>query len=143
MVGAVNVRGSTGRVSTWAIMRSPVRLLREICQVVPSEEAIGVLKAAAETVAASPDHEHEFIEPPDVVGVEQLTVDGAVIRTIAKTTADAQPIVQRELRRALTEALDLAGLSERIAASRLVPRSAVPPVFTQPSEPGPEPGSAN
>ena len=42
VVGAVNVRGSTGRVSTWAIMRSPVRLLREICQVVPSEEAIGV-----------------------------------------------------------------------------------------------------
>ena len=108
-----------------------------------SEEAIGVLKSAAETVAASPDHETEFIEPPDVVGVEQLTVDGAVIRTIAKTTADAQAVVQRELRRALTEALDLAGLSERIAASRLVPRSAVPPVFIQPSEPGPEPGSAN
>jgi small conductance mechanosensitive channel len=26
-----------------------------------------------------------------VIGVEQLTVDGAVIRTIAKTTAEAQP----------------------------------------------------
>src|SRR5690349_5081727 len=99
---------------------------------IPAEEAVGVLKRAAERVAASPDHENEFIEPPDVVGVEQLTVDGAVIRTIAKTTADAQAVVQRELRRALTEALDLAGLSERIAASRLVPRSSVPPIFIQP-----------
>nr|WP_020514546.1 mechanosensitive ion channel family protein [Actinoplanes globisporus] len=100
-----------------------------------SEEAIGVLKTAAETVAESPEHQNEFIEPPDVVGVEQLTVDGAVIRTIAKTTAEGQPILQRELRRALTEALELAGLSERIAASRLMPRSAVPPAFMQPSEP--------
>jgi len=108
-----------------------------------AEEAIGVLRRAAQTVAESPDHENEFIEPPDVVGVEQLTVDGAVVRTIAKTTADAQAIVQRELRRALTEALDLAGLPERIAASRLLPRSAVPPVFVQPPEPDSEPGTAN
>jgi len=110
---------------------------------VNSEEAIGVLKTAARTVAESVEHKNEFLEPPDVVGVEQLTVDGAVIRTIAKTTSDAQAVVQRELRRALTEALDLAGLSERIAASRLVPRSAVPPVFMQPSESDQEPGSAN
>ena len=109
---------------------------------ISSEEAIGVLRNAAEAVAESPEHQNEFLEPPDVVGVEQLTVDGAVIRTIAKTTADGQPVVQRELRRALTDALDLAGLSERIAASRLVPRSAVPPAFMQPSEPDPGQGAA-
>ena len=34
---------------------------------------------------------------------EQMTVDGAVIRTIAKTTAEGQPIVQRELRRRLSQ----------------------------------------
>jgi small conductance mechanosensitive channel len=77
-----------------------------------------------------------------VVGVEQLTVDGAVIRTIAKTTADSQPVVQRELRQALTEALDVSGFSERIAASRLIPRSAVPPDYLQPSEPEQRPGGA-
>ncbi|GAA4598795.1 small conductance mechanosensitive channel [Actinoplanes octamycinicus] len=94
---------------------------------VNSEEAVAVLKEAAVAVADHPEHQKEFIEPPDVVGVETLTVDGATIRTIAKTTADSQAIVQRELRRALTEALENTGLSERIAASRLVPRSAVPP----------------
>jgi moderate conductance mechanosensitive channel len=110
---------------------------------VNSEEAIGVLKTAAQTVAASAEHKNEFLEPPDVVGVEQLTVDGAVIRTIAKTTADGQAVVQRELRRALTEALELGGLSERIAASRLMPRSAVPPPYLQPSEPEDETGTGS
>ncbi|MEV6345063.1 mechanosensitive ion channel family protein [Actinoplanes sp. NPDC051851] len=94
---------------------------------VASEEAVAVLRRAAELVATSAEHATEFIEPPDVVGVEQLTVDGAVIRTIAKTSADSQGVVQRELRRALTEAMDVSGLSERIAASRLGPRAAVPP----------------
>ncbi|WP_063713999.1 MULTISPECIES: mechanosensitive ion channel family protein [unclassified Actinoplanes] len=94
---------------------------------VNSEEAVAVLSTAAAAVAEHPEHQTEFIEPPSVVGVEQLTVDGATIRTIAKTTADSQASVQRELRRALAEALESSGMSERIAASRLAPRSAVPP----------------
>lgn len=96
---------------------------------VNSEQAIAVLREAAQAVAELPDHQTEFLEPPDVVGVEQLTVDGATIRTIAKTTADGQVTVQRELRRALTEALEASGISERIAASRLLPRGAVPPAY--------------
>jgi small conductance mechanosensitive channel len=96
---------------------------------VNSEQASAVLRRAAEKVAIEPEHKNEFLEPPNVVGVEQLTVDGAVIRTIAKTTADSQATVQRELRRALTEALENTGLSERIAASRMIPRSAVPPEY--------------
>jgi small-conductance mechanosensitive channel len=92
-----------------------------------SEQAIAVLRTAARSVADAPEHATEFLEPPDVIGVDQLTVDGAVIRTIAKTTADGQAALQRELRRALTEALESSGMSERIAASRLGPRSAVPP----------------
>jgi len=94
---------------------------------VNSEEAMVVLRAAAQTVADDPEHAKEFLEPPDVVGVETLTVDGATIRTIAKTTADGQIPVQRDLRRALTEALETSGISERIAASRLMPRPATPP----------------
>src|SRR5690349_21037852 len=101
---------------------------------VNSEQAIAVLRKAAEAVAAEPEHQTEFLEPPDVIGVEQLTVDGAVIRTIAKTTAEGQAVVQRELRRALAEALEDSGLSERIAASRLAPRAAVPPAYAPVSE---------
>ncbi|MFI5496905.1 mechanosensitive ion channel family protein [Actinoplanes sp. NPDC051859] len=97
---------------------------------VNSEEATAVLRQAALGMADEPEHATEFLEPPDVVGVEQLTVDGAVIRTIAKTTADGQPIVQRELRRRLTEALESSGIAERIALSRMLPRSAVPPMYS-------------
>ena len=101
---------------------------------VSAEQAVAVLRQAAQAVAEHPEHKNEFLEPPDVIGVEQLTVDGATIRTIAKTTADGQLAVQRELRRGLTEALDTSGLSERIAASRLLPRSAVPPSYHPPVE---------
>ena len=94
---------------------------------VNSELAMAVLRTAAREVAEESERTHEFLEPPDVVGVEQLTVDGAVIRTIAKTTADGKAPVQRELRRALTEALETSGLSERIAASRMLPRPSTPP----------------
>ncbi|GAA0491867.1 mechanosensitive ion channel protein MscS [Paractinoplanes deccanensis] len=109
---------------------------------VNSEQAIAVLKEAAQRVADAPEHQTEFLEPPDVVGVEQLTVDGAVIRTIAKTTADGQIAVQRDLRQALTESLETSGLSERIAASRLLPRSAVPPAYLGNSAPDDQPGGA-
>jgi small conductance mechanosensitive channel len=97
---------------------------------VNSEEAGAVLREAALALADEPEHATEFLEPPDVIGVEQLTVDGAVIRTIAKTTADGQPVVQRELRRRLTEALETSGISQRIAASRMLPRTAVPPTYS-------------
>nr|WP_308129462.1 mechanosensitive ion channel family protein [Actinoplanes polyasparticus] len=110
---------------------------------VNSEQAIAVLREAAQAVAELPDHQTEFLEPPDVVGVEQLTVDGATIRTIAKTTADGQVTVQRELRRALTEALEASGLSERIAASRLLPRGAVPPAYLGNSGNDQQPGGAS
>jgi small conductance mechanosensitive channel len=108
---------------------------------VNSEQAIAVLREAARLLAEEPEHQTEFLEPPDVVGVEQLTVDGAVIRTIAKTTADGQLAVQRELRRVLTEALESSGMSERIAASRLLPRNAVPPAYLAPHEPAADPGT--
>jgi small conductance mechanosensitive channel len=104
---------------------------------VSSEQAISVLKAAARTVADQPEHVGEFIEPPEVLGVETLTVEGATIRTIAKTTSDGQIAVSRDLRRALTEALDDSGLSERIAASRMLPRPAFPQTVGNTSQDSP------
>jgi small-conductance mechanosensitive channel len=109
---------------------------------VNSEAAIAVLRQAARVVAEQPGRATQFLEPPDVVGVEQLTVDGAVIRTIAKTTADGQAPIERELRQALTEALEDSGLSGQIASSRLLPRPAVPPVLSSGRDRDSEPGGA-
>ncbi|MDQ7909596.1 mechanosensitive ion channel family protein [Phytohabitans sp. ZYX-F-186] len=90
------------------------------------EEATSVMRAAAAEVAEDPDLAGHFVDPPDVLGVEQITVDGAVIRTIAKTTADGQFDVGRELRRRLTEALESSGITARIAATRMYPRPSTP-----------------
>lgn len=91
-----------------------------------TEQATAVLQAAAAAVAADPELAAHFVDPPEVLGVEQITVDGAVIRTIAKTTPDGQFVVGRELRRRLAEALETSGIAARIAADRMFPRPSTP-----------------
>ncbi|WP_433283007.1 mechanosensitive ion channel family protein [Micromonospora sp. CA-244673] len=92
-----------------------------------TEEATAVLRTAATSVALDPELAPQIVEEPEVLGVEQMTVDGAVIRTVVKTTADGQFAVGRELRRRLAEALENSGITARIAAARLY---AAPPTRT-------------
>nr|WP_230393325.1 mechanosensitive ion channel family protein [Plantactinospora alkalitolerans] len=92
-----------------------------------TEEATAVLRTAAASVAVDPELAPELVEPPEVVGVEQITVDGSVIRTIAKTTTEGQFAVSRELRRRLAEALENSGITAGMAATRMFPRPATPP----------------
>ncbi|MEV4630072.1 mechanosensitive ion channel family protein [Micromonospora sp. NPDC049523] len=92
-----------------------------------TEEATAVLRTAAASVAMDPELAPEIVEAPEVLGVEQVTVDGAVIRTVIKTTADGQLPVGRELRRRLAEALENSGITAQIAASRMYVRSPSPP----------------
>ncbi|MEV0397535.1 mechanosensitive ion channel family protein [Polymorphospora rubra] len=84
-----------------------------------TEKATAVMRAAAAAVAADPELVDHIVEPPEVLGVETVTVDGAVIRTIAKTTAEGQFAVGRELRRRLAETLENSGITARLAASRM------------------------
>ncbi|WBB82565.1 mechanosensitive ion channel family protein [Micromonospora sp. WMMD882] len=86
-----------------------------------TEEASAVLRTAAASVALDPDLAPEIVEPPEVLGVEQVTIDGAVIRTVVKTSADGQFAVGRELRRRLAEALENSGITAKIAAARFFP----------------------
>jgi small conductance mechanosensitive channel len=83
------------------------------------EEATEVLRAAAATLAEDPQFADDLIEAPQVLGVEQITIDGAVVRTTAKTLADAQARVARELRHRLTDALESAGIAQHLTANRL------------------------
>jgi small-conductance mechanosensitive channel len=90
------------------------------------DRATAVLREAAESLATDPEFAGDFLEPPEVLGVEQITVDGAVVRTTAKTSSDAQFRVVRELRRRLAEALETSSLAP-FSGSRAKPRPAVPP----------------
>nr|WP_230415274.1 mechanosensitive ion channel domain-containing protein [Micromonospora tarapacensis] len=86
-----------------------------------TEEATSVLRTAAASLAVDPELGPSIVEPPEVLGVEQVTVDGTVIRTVVKTTADGQFAVGRELRRRLAEGLENSGITARIAAGRIYP----------------------
>jgi small conductance mechanosensitive channel len=82
------------------------------------DEAAAVLRGAIDRYAADPENAGRFIEPPAVLGVEQITVDGAVLRVTCKTSSEQQWEVQRELRRRLTEALESSGIAAQIQAAR-------------------------
>jgi small conductance mechanosensitive channel len=100
------------------------------------EDATGVLEEAAASLAEDPAFTPDLLEPPQVLGVEQITVDGAVVRTTAKTASEAQWRIGRELRRRLTEALEAAGITQRLSASRVFVR---PPHQTVPHQEPPAP----
>ncbi|NJC86042.1 mechanosensitive ion channel family protein [Planosporangium mesophilum] len=83
-------------------------------------EAAEILRTAAAKLADDPQWSDDLIDPPEVLGVEQITADGAVLRTTVKTTSESQWRVGRELRRCLTDALDRAGIAERLGAGRIL-----------------------
>ncbi|WP_433051478.1 mechanosensitive ion channel family protein [Dactylosporangium sp. CS-033363] len=88
------------------------------------DQATAVLQATAEEFAADPDFADDFMDPPKVLGVEQLTADGAVLRTTVKTSNEAQWRIGRELRRRLMESLERAGIAAQLTAARMYIRPA-------------------
>jgi small-conductance mechanosensitive channel len=83
------------------------------------EEATEILQAAAGRLADDPEWSEDLIEAPEVLGVEQITVDGAVLRTTVKTTPEARWRVGREMRRRLTEALETGGIAAKLGTGRV------------------------
>lgn len=91
------------------------------------DEVVRVLRGAADGFAADTDYHDDFLEPPQVVGVEEITADGAVVRVTARTTTEAQPRVARELRRRLTDVLETSGIAGSMSPKRNL-RTAQPTV---------------
>jgi small conductance mechanosensitive channel len=89
------------------------------------DQAAGLLRTAAAGLGGDPRWRDDLIEVPEVLGVEQITVDGAVLRTTMKTSSEAQYRVGRELRRRLIDALSEGGISGQLSSSRLYLRPAV------------------
>ncbi len=87
-----------------------------------TDEAVSVIRTAVAEVAAEPEVAENLIEEPEVWGVEDVTIDGAVVRLAVKTTADAQWDVARRMRRHVADALTAAGITARLANTRVYVR---------------------
>lgn len=85
----------------------------------PVTEAMAALREGARRLVEEEGSGGDLVEPPDVLGVDQVTVEGAVVRTVAKTTADAQWRIGRQLRRLQAEELEQAGIADKILAARV------------------------
>jgi small conductance mechanosensitive channel len=99
------------------------------------DDATTALQEAGAAFAADEEWAADLLEPPAVLGVERVTVDGAVLRVTAKTTTDAQPRVGRELRTRLTNALAEAGIMDAMSSGRVYVRQPTddePPVTAGP-----------
>jgi len=99
------------------------------------EEATEVLRAAAQRVAEDPEYAADIIEAPQVLGIEQINIDGAMVRTTVKTHPTAESRISRELRRRLAEALEAAGITHHLAAHRFAIRPAQPTNERRPANP--------
>jgi small-conductance mechanosensitive channel len=89
------------------------------------DQATQVLRHAAAEMAEDPELQDDLIEAPQVLGVEQITADGAVLRTTVKTASSAQYRIGRELRHRLTDALERNGIAAQLTANRMYIRPAV------------------
>ena len=83
------------------------------------ERANEILQRVAAEFAADPAFADSLLEPPEVLGVEQITATGVTLRLVVKTSTEAQGRVGREMRRRITDALEDAGIISALSAEQL------------------------
>jgi moderate conductance mechanosensitive channel len=84
------------------------------------DDATAALDRAVGGMADEDDWSADLIEPPTVLGVQQITAEGAVLGVQAKTTSATQWAVGRELRRRIATELERAGITVGIDVRRFI-----------------------
>ena len=126
--GAITRVGNKSQGYAFAVVDIPLAHHADINQ------AIEVAGREAEQVAAAQETAAFFLEPPTVLGVESISVEGVMLRLTAKVAPGKQWAVQRALNAAITDAFDDAGL----------PRPSTVPIAVPASLPNPtQPAAAN
>ncbi|MGH3658911.1 MAG: mechanosensitive ion channel family protein [Micromonosporaceae bacterium] len=87
------------------------------------DEAVSVIRESAEQLADDPEVADKLIGVPEIWGVENVTIDGAVVRVVVKTVAGEQWVIGRKLRRRVVDALHESGISSSLANARVYVRS--------------------
>ena len=99
----------------------------------PVDEAVTAIREAATAAAEQEDVRDKVTEPPEVLGVEEVGLDGPLVRVVVKADPDAAPVVARLIRRRILTALDQAGVTARLAAARTYIRPPGGPSGADPS----------
>ncbi|WP_373529963.1 mechanosensitive ion channel family protein [Nostoc sp.] len=76
-----------------------------------TEQALKLIETVAEKMSQELQWQHQILEPPQVLGIDQFGDRGLIIRVWIKTQPLKQWDVAREFRRRLKVALDKAGIS--------------------------------
>jgi len=87
------------------------------------ERATGVLMAAATSATENEALSANVLEPPEMLGVEQVTPEGIVLRLTVKVRPGKQWAVQRKLRGQLLAALEEAGFEPPLGRFLSVPQA--------------------
>lgn len=72
------------------------------------DQASSIIMSVATEMAEEPAYRRQFLDPPEVWGVESVAADGVVIRLVIKTIPGQQWGIARELRRRIKVAFDAA-----------------------------------
>lgn len=95
-----------------------------------------LLHRAADEVCQSPEFRESVLEPPTVLGVESLGVDGVTLRLTVRVEPGTQWALQRALRERVKQVFDAAGIEipfpQRTVWTRVVPSDPAPADVTQP-----------
>ncbi|HEY0572988.1 MAG TPA: mechanosensitive ion channel domain-containing protein [Pseudonocardia sp.] len=111
--GEIQRVGNKSQGYAVAVVDVPLAHTVDIAQAVELAGQVAAEVAATEDVAA------QLLEPPEVLGVETVTVEGVTLRVTAKTLPGQQWMVQRALNAGIAKAFDSAELPR--------PYSAAPP----------------
>jgi small conductance mechanosensitive channel len=101
------------------------------------DRAQEVLESVGIALADDPDWSQDLLEPPMVLGVEQITTVGLTLRITVKTATEAQWRVARELRRRVSDGLEAADIPSGLGASQVYFRNSGGPEATPPGTSGP------
>lgn len=89
------------------------------------DRAIQLIEKVGDEISHDPDWESKILEPPDVLGVENISNEGVTLRIWIKTKPLQQWHVGREFRKRLKNALDTEGIQIGIPLQSFSVRGAI------------------
>lgn len=85
-----------------------------------ADRVMDIMSAEAYALSLDPEWQDRILEPPEVLGIDEISHNGMLIRMLIRTRPLEQWSVGREMRRRLKKALDQAGISVGVPHLHLV-----------------------